>query len=298
MGLNRWLGCIETPATGRERELGAGTLQPAATPKRVLVIGGGPAGLKAATVAARRGHKVTLLEKEPIVGGQVVWAVRVANRAEFGDIIRNLRHEIDQLGVEVQTGVFATAESVLAAKPDAVIVATGSTAHRTAIPGGDGPGVADVVDILSGEVKPGKRVLVIDRLGFHEATGVAEFLAEQGCEVEVVTPTLYVGQDLGVTLDLENWYRTARRLGIRCTPNHSVLSIDNGVVMALHNYSGQMVHFPKADTVVLAVHRQAEDGLYRALKGQVPELYRIGDCVAPRRAHAAIIEGERVGRAV
>ncbi len=323
MGLNRWLGCIETPATGREQQLGIGSLTTVAEPKRVLVIGGGPAGLKAATVAARRGHQVTLLEKADRLGGQVVWAVRVASRAEFGDIVRNLLHEIEQLGVEVKTGVTATLDSVLAAKPDAVIVATGSVPNRYAIPGGEGPGVADVVDILSGKVTPGKRVLIIDRLGFHEATSVAEFLAEQGCEVEVVTPTLYVGQDLGVTLDLENWYRQARRLGIRCTPNHSVLSIDNGVVMALHNYSGQMVHFPKADTVVLAIHRQADDALYHALKadnarannllqqvrqvdedlyhslkGRVPTLYRVGDCVTPRRAHAAIIEGEQAGRAV
>ena len=323
MGLNRWMGCIETPAAGQEKHYGIGTLSTVAAPKRVLVIGGGPAGLKAAAVAARRGHRVTLLEKEARLGGQVVWAVRVAGRAEFGDIVRNLLHEIEQLDVEIRTGTTATLDSVLAAKPDAVIVATGSVPNRAAIPGSDSPSVADVVDILSGKVTPGRKVLIIDRLGFHEATSTAEFLAEQGCEVEVVTPTLYAGQDLGVTLDLENWYRQARRLGIRCTPDHSVLSIDNGVVMALHNYSGQMVHFPKVDTVVLAVHRQADDSLYQALKtdnarathmlsqvrevdeelyqnlkGRVPALYRIGDCIAPRRAHAAIIEGERAGRAV
>jgi 2,4-dienoyl-CoA reductase (NADPH2) len=298
MGLNRWLGCIETPGTGQEQRYGIGTLRPARPAKRVVVVGGGPAGLKAATVAARRGHKVTLLEKEERLGGQVVWAARVTNRAEFGDIVRNLLHEIGQLDVDVRTGVAATAKTVRDERPDAVIVATGSTPDRTAIPGSDGPEVAAVTDILSGAVKPGKRVLLIDRLGFHEATSTAEYLAEQGCEVEVVTPTLYVGQDLGVTLDLENWYRQARRLGITCTPNYSVLSIENGVVTALHNYSGQMVTFPKADTVVLAIHRKADDSLYDALDGSGFELHRAGDCVAPRRAHAAIIEGETAGRAV
>jgi 2,4-dienoyl-CoA reductase (NADPH2) len=298
MGLNRWLGCIETPATGREKEYGIGTLQRVATPKRVVVVGGGPAGLKAAVIAARRGHKVTLLEKEPQLGGQVVWAVRVTNRAEFGDIVRNLLHEIDQLDVEVRTGVIATAETVLAEMPDAVIIATGSIPDGATIPGAEGPGVADVTDILSGKVKPGKKVLVIDRLGFHEATSTAEYMAEQGCQVEVVTPALYVGQDLGVTLDLENWYRQARRLGIKCTPNHSVLSIQDGVVTALHNYSGQLVNFPPVDTIVLAIHRKADSSLYEALKGRVPDLHRIGDCVAARRAHAAIIEGEKAGRAV
>jgi 2,4-dienoyl-CoA reductase (NADPH2) len=298
MGLNRWLGCIETPATGREQEYGLGTLRPAETPKRVVVVGGGPAGLKGAVVAARRGHHVTLLEKEPRLGGQVVWATRVAARAEYGDIVRNLLHEITQLGIAVRTGTIATSETVLAEKPDAVVIATGSVPDRQGIPGADGPEVADVTDILSGEVRPGKRVLVVDRLGFHEATSVAEYLAEQGCEVEVVTPTLYVGQDLGITLDLENWYRQARRLDIKCTPNHSVLSIADGVVTALHNYSGQMVTFAKADTVVLAIHRRAEAQLYQALRGKVADLHRVGDCVAPRRAHAAIIEGEKAGRAI
>lgn len=298
MGLNRWLGCIEAPGTGQEQKYGIGTLRPANPAKRVMVVGGGPAGLKAATIAARRGHRVKLLEKEERLGGQVVWAARVTNRAEFGDIVRNLLHEIEQLDVEVQTGVTATPESIRAERPDAVIVATGSTPDRTTIPGSDGPEVAAVTDILSGAVTAGKRVLLIDRLGFHEATSTAEWLAEQGCAVEVVTPTLYVGQDLGVTLDLENWYRQARRLGITCTPNHSVLSIQDGVVTALHNYSGQMVTFPKADTVVLAIHRKANDGLYDALDGSGLELHRVGDCVAPRRAHAAILEGEMAGRAV
>ena len=298
MGLNRWLGCIETPATGREQALGSGTLSTVTVPKRVLVVGGGPAGLKAATIAARRGHKVTLLEQEERLGGQIVWAVRVTNRAEFGDIVRNLLHEIEQLDVDVQTNVTATADSVLAAKPDAVIVATGSSPDRTAIPGADDADVVDVTDILSGRVTPGERVLLIDRLGFHEATSTAEFMAEQGCRVEVVTQTLYVGQDLGVTLDLENWYRQARRLGITCTPNHSVLGIENRVVTALHNYTSQIVQFPAVDTIVLSVHRRPNCALYSALKGRVPELYRIGDSVAPRRAHAAIIEGEKAGRAI
>jgi 2,4-dienoyl-CoA reductase (NADPH2) len=264
----------------------------------VTVVGGGPAGLKAAVIAARRGHRVTLYERQPELGGQVNLAVKVTNRAEFGDLVRNLLHELHQLDVTVRTGVTADADMVLAGQPDAVVIATGSTPDRNAFPGADGPEVADVTDILAGRVTPGKRVMIIDRLGFHEATSVAEYLAEQGCRVEIVTPTLYVGQDLGVTLDLENWYRRARQLNIVCTPNVSVLNAANGLVTAVHNYSGQIITFDPVDTIVLAVQRRADAGLYFALKGRVPELHRIGDALAPRRAHAAIIEGERVGRAL
>ncbi|MFL5800830.1 MAG: mycofactocin system FadH/OYE family oxidoreductase 2 [Roseiflexaceae bacterium] len=298
MGLNRWMGCIETPGTGQEHTLGVGTLQPAPRRKRVLVIGGGPAGLKAATVAARRGHRVTLIEQDQRLGGQVNLAVRVTNRAEFGDIVRNLLHELSKIEVEVRTGVTATPELVLAESPDAVVVATGSTPNRWVFPGADGPQVADVSDVLSGAVVPGKRVLLVDQLGFHEASSVAELLAGRGCQVEIVTQTLYVGQDLGVTLDLEHWYRRARRLGIVCTPDMSVLGVADGVVNAVHNYTGQLRTFAGLDTIVLAVPRRTNAGLYFGLKNRVPELHRIGDALAPRRAHAAIIEGERVGRAV
>lgn len=298
MGLNRWMGCIETPATGREQTLGVGTLPPVQQPKRVVVVGGGPAGMKAAVIAARRGHHVTLFEQQAELGGQVNLAIKVTNRAEFGDLVRNLLHELHQLPITVRTNTLATAELVLAEQPDAVVIATGSVPDRAAFPGANGPDVADVSDILTGRVVPGRRVLLVDRLGFHEAASVAEYLAERGCQVEVVTPALYVGQDLGITLDLENWYRRARRLGIICTPNVSVLSAEGGVVTGIHNYSGQILTFERADTIVLAVQRRTESQLYFALKKRVRELHRIGDALAPRRAHAAIIEGERVGRAI
>ena len=221
-----------------------------------------------------------------------MWAVRVTNRAEFGDIVRNLLHEIEQLDVEVRTGVIATAETVLAERPDAVIIATGSIPDGATILGAEGSGVADVTDILSGQVKPGKRGAVIDRLDSMKPR-VLRSTWPNRAEVEVVTPALYVGQDLGVTLDLENWYRQARRLGIKCTPNHSVLSIQDGVVTALHNYSGQLVNFLKSTRLCWRsiAKPTAFTKRWRAGAGSASDR-RLRSA---SRAHAAIIEGEKAG---
>jgi len=298
MGLNRWMGCIETPGTGQEARLGVGTLPRTSEPRSVMVVGGGPGGLKAAVQAARRGHRVTLVERADDLGGQVNTAVRVTGRAEYGDLVRNLLHELGQVDVDVRLGVDVDADAVVRERPDAVVVATGSAPNRHAIAGADAaPNVVDVEDVLDGRATVGDRVLVVDQLGFHEATSCAELLAEAGRDVQVVTQTLYVGQDLGVTLDLEHWYRRARQLGIVCTPDHSALGIEDGALQAVHNYTGEPRAFD-ADTIVLAVPRVARSALFHALEGRVAERYLVGDALAPRRAHAAILEGERAARAI
>ena len=136
MGLNRWLGCIENPRTGREAlPLPA----PAVPGKRVVVVGGGPGGLQAASTAAQRGHQVTLYERQPRTGGQVAVAATVPSRAEFLDVVRNLLAECQRYGVEVRTGVEATAQMVRAQSPDAVVLATGARPPPPPCAGGRPP---------------------------------------------------------------------------------------------------------------------------------------------------------------
>src|SRR5450631_2050322 len=211
MGLNRWLGCIENPRTGRESV----SLPPPRRPgRRVIVVGGGPAGLQAAATAAQRGHRVTLQERKPRTGGQVAAAATVPSRAEFLDVVRNLAAECQRYGVEVTTGAEATAASLRAESPDAVVLATGA---RPARPwwAGDQTRVVDVRDVLQGRAAPDGDVVVVDDLGFHQGTSVAELLADRGASVEVMTPGMVVGQDLGVTLDMEGWLMRAHAKGIR-----------------------------------------------------------------------------------
>ncbi|MBA2287822.1 MAG: FAD-dependent oxidoreductase, partial [Ktedonobacteraceae bacterium] len=191
MGLNLSLGCIQTPATGNELLFPpiplAASRRSATRRPSVLVVGGGPGGMQAAKVAAQRGYRVRLYEKEPELGGQINLIVRVPGRVEFGDAARNLQRDIQEAGVEVCLGSEVTAELIERERPDAVIIATGSRPNLPPVPGADLPHVATVWQVLQGEknAQPGEYVLVYDQIGFHQATSVAELLAERGCLVEV-----------------------------------------------------------------------------------------------------------------
>jgi 2,4-dienoyl-CoA reductase (NADPH2) len=295
MGLNRWLGCIENPRTGRE----SATVPRPRRRRRVVVVGGGPGGLQAAVTAAERGHHVVLFERHDRLGGQAHVAAVVPSRAEFFDIARNLIVAARREGVELRTGVDATADLVRAEAPDVVVLATGARPARPWWAGVE-ERVVDVRDVLEARTHPEGRVVVVDELGFHQATSVAELLADRGCDVEVVTNAMVVGQDLGITLDLETWNVKAHALGIGQAVDLVPMGVsrpdDGGPPVAL-----QLQHHPtgtdqvrRCDWVVCAVHQEPEDDLWRALDGAPFDVHRIGDCLAPRRAHAAVIEGNRV----
>ena len=294
MGLNRWLGCIESPRTGRESV-------PLPAPRRrstVVVVGGGPGGLQTAVTAAERGHRVVLFERLDRLGGQVQTAASVPARAEFLDIARNLIVNARRAGVELRTGTEADLDRIRAESPDVVVVATGA---RPARPwwAGDHPRVVDVRDVLEGRAHPEGEVVLVDELGFHQATSTAELLADRGCRVEIVTNGMVVGQDLGITLDLETWNVKAHARGIvqsvDLVPMGAAVADDGeGVVLSLqHHPTGTDVR-RVCDWVVCSVHQVPEDDLWRAVRDAGLPVHRVGDCVAPRRAHAAVVEGHRV----
>lgn len=254
--------------------------------------------MQAALVAAQRGYHVRLYERKQELGGQINLLVRVPSRVEFGDASRNLQREIIESGVEVRTGVEVTAEMIEREEPDAVIIATGSRPSLPPVPGADLAHVATVWQVLQGEksAQPGEHVLVYDTIGFHQATSTAEFLADQGCNVEIVTGQFYVGGDLGITLDLELWYRRALAKGIRLTANHFLASVGPASATIINNYTGQARQIEPLALVVMATQQAANDELYFQLQGKVEELYRVGDCLAPRRVEHAILDGERAAR--
>ena len=296
MGLNRWLGCIENPRTGRE-SLGVGLPKPVAVGRRVLVVGAGPAGMQAAIAAARNGHHVTVCERDGLAGGQVRLAASVPNRAEFGDLVRNQVNECQRLGVEIELGVEVTLEEVRRRRPDTVVVATGSDPARPWWAPEDADWIVDVRHVLTGDASPTGTVVVIDELGFHQATSVAELLADRGCEVEVITPGMVVGQDLGLTLDLENWWIRASAKGIVQTTECTPMGVEGRTLQLQHHPTGTPVT-REPDWVVLAVPSNPADRLYHELTAAGYDVHRVGDAVAPRRAHAAVVDGERVGASI
>ena len=300
MGLNRWLGCIENPHTGREA---AGShLVPAPTRrKRILVAGAGPGGLQTAIAAAQQGHSVVVQEREDMPGGQIRLAAVVPNRAELGDLIRNQLAECRRLGVDLRYGKAVDLDLIASEDPDVVVVATGATAIRAWwLPdelGPDDPQVADVREVLAGRVEPTGRIVVYDDLGFHHATSVAELLADRGADVEIVTPAMVVGQDLGMTLDQEQWWTRADAKGIVQTTDTIVTTVSDGALQLMHHPTGSGDSRP-ADWIVLSMQAAPAAQLYfDCLDAGIP-VARVGDAVTPRRAHSAVIDGQRVGSAL
>jgi mycofactocin system FadH/OYE family oxidoreductase 2 len=296
--------CVQNPVVGKEKDWGIGTLKPAPKRKKVMVIGGGPAGLEAARVAAERGHAVTVYEKEKELGGQINLATKLPGRDEMEGIVRYRKIQLDKLGVKVVLGTEVTPNLVEQEAPDAVVVATGSTPIRTGfqgftcaeIPGFDQDYVVVAEDIIADRTKPGNRVLIVDEDLHMKALGLADLLSEQGKQVEIITRALYVGPEVDLVTLSAVYQRTCSK-GVKFTPLNFVKEIlPGGSVIAYSVMTQEERKIEGIDTLVLVTGNQPEEALYFALKGKVKELYRIGDCVAPRKADRAIYEGHQVGR--
>ena len=296
---NCWLRCTENPRAGREAEARPRTVATAVSRRRVVVAGAGPAGLQAAIAAASGGHEVIVFEQAAEPGGRVRLAATAPGRSELRDLVRNQVAQCRELGVEIRLSAEATPVTVLGERPDVVIVATGSRPRRprwACDPPVGSPRLADVIEVLDGSARPSGTVLVVDELGFNEATSVGELLAARGCAVEIVTPAMVVGGDLEVTGDLDGFNLRAAARHIAQSSDLVVMALEPGGVQLLHHPTGA-IEQRLVDWVVLAVAPASEDRLYRQLRDGAPglDLRRAGDCVAPRRAHAAVIEGDRAG---
>jgi 2,4-dienoyl-CoA reductase-like NADH-dependent reductase (Old Yellow Enzyme family)/thioredoxin reductase len=326
VGQEKAVRCIHNPSAGRELKINERLIARTEEPRRVVVVGGGPAGLKVAEIAAKRGHRVTLLESARQLGGQVLLAAAQPEHAVIGEVISSLETQIVEAGVDVRKGVTATPKVVAAFAPDTIVLANGSEPNlpkraddggvearrlgRQILPeieGLDLPFVASVDEVLSRAVKPSGKVVVIDENGHWEAAGTAEFLADAGCAVEVVASHGAIGAELeGGARAL--FQRRAAIKGIRLTPNIVVREIAQRRVRVSAVFSsgddvgwGKYVLIPgddhwidDVDSVVAAVGRRSREDLFLKFKS-APELSgarieRVGDCVAPRLLQSIILE--------
>lgn len=281
------ISCIQRPETGRELQYGQ--LTPTATPKRILVAGGGPAGMKAAAVAAARGHQVTLYEAGPQLGGQVLLAQLLPRRAEFGGASTNLQREMALAGVEVVRNTRVDRALVERERPDLVIAATGATPYWPAFERTGDLQVVDAWQVLRNEVKPGRSVLVIDWRCDWIGPGIAERLVREGHHVQLAVNGTHCGESLPLYVR-DQLAGELHRLGISITPYARLYGSDDNTVYLQHTASGEPMIFEGIDTLVLCLGHQPEDRLASELAGLV-EVRRVGDCLAPRTAEEAIHDG-------
>jgi 2,4-dienoyl-CoA reductase-like NADH-dependent reductase (Old Yellow Enzyme family) len=312
--------CLHNPATGREQTMPQVIAPTDGDLLEVVVVGGGPGGLEAARVCASRSHRVVLFEAAGELGGQLAIAARASWRRDLIGIVRWLADELQHLGVEVRYNTYAEASDVTALSPDVVIVATGGLPDTDVCEGADL--VASVRDVLTEQVPVGKNVLVFDDHGDHQALSCAQALAENGANVELVTPDRAVGEELGIS-NAAIYYAAFANLGIRTTLNTRLRAVRRSghrLSVTIKNDYGGSTETRTVDTVIVEHGVRPLESLYFALKpdsinhGEVDlnaladgrlvhvirnargsyRLYRVGDAVASRNVHAAMYDALRI----
>lgn len=286
------ISCLQHPETGRELDFG--TRPTAGRRKRVLVVGGGPAGMKAAAVAAERGHRVSLYEAAPRLGGQVLLAQRLPGREEFGGLATNLEREMALAGVEVATKAEVTAALVRHAAPDALVLATGARPFVPEIPGSEEAQVFTAWDLIDGRANPGGSVVIADWRCDWIGLGLSEMLAASGCRVRLCVN----GQMAGETLQLytrNHYLARLHRLGVEIRTHLRLYGVDAEAAYFQDTLTDEAVVLEDCDTLALALGHGARRELEAALSDFAGELYTIGDCLAPRSAEEAVFEGLEVG---
>ena len=289
------ISCIQHPETGRE--LRYGKMVPAAGSKRVIVAGGGPAGLKAAAVAAQRGHQVTLYERSDRLGGQALLAQLLPRRMEFGGIVTNLAHEAERAGVVITRHTLVDRALIERERPDVVIVATGAVPRRPDIPGEETAHVVTAWQILRDEVNVGSSVLVADWRCDWVGMGVAEKLARAGCKVRLAVNGYMPGQRIQAYVR-DQWAGVLHDLGVEVLPYADLYGVDGQTVYLSHVTGKEPIIVGGIDTLVASLGHNAVTTLEGELADFPGELHIIGDCLSPRTAEEAVLEGLRSGWAI
>jgi 2,4-dienoyl-CoA reductase-like NADH-dependent reductase (Old Yellow Enzyme family) len=302
-----WISCLINPSVGREFEWGGDRFERTAAPKKVLVVGGGPAGLEAARVAAERGHVVTLFEAASRLGGNFRLAGSQPRRAQIIDLLDWYERQLEKLRVDVRLNVYMEAEEVVAHGADHVILATGSMPTETGfqkaipsidiLPGIERGGVWPIEAVMARQARLGKRVLVLDEAGGWRGCGTAWKLAEDGHEVVILSPDAMIGKELVRTAADARLRKTLAKLGVTWKLEVSVVEWHGDGATIIDHTTGQR-SLIEGDCLVTATTNEAADWLGKELAALGVVAQSVGDCAAPRQAPYAFHDGRRAALAL
>jgi len=306
------ISCTVNPVVSREKEWGIGTLKEAATKKKILVIGGGVAGLEFARLASSRGHKVVIYEKSTVSGGLALTAAKLPGRENIRAIVQWLSDEVKKAGVDIKYGLEVTTDPEVVnfvldeEKPDAVVIATGSSPIRTGfqpytmneVKGWDESIVCTEQDILEGMVKPGEKAIIADTLSFVEAPGLAEYLSKRGTKVEIVTPLENVGLELDLYNHLEHVMPRVFSAGVKLSPYTWIRRVEGHRVTLYNIYYESDTRTEDVDNLVFITGRMQNASLRAAFNGRV-NTHVIGDArLGGARIGNAMYDANELGRKI
>lgn len=293
------LHCIQNPGAGREKEFGLGTIKAASNKKKIMIIGGGIAGMKAAEIAAIRGHKVKLFEKTDQLGGQILLAEKLPYRVEVAEVSRYLKLQLERFKADIVLNKEVKIKDIDIENPDIVIVATGSYPYIPPIKGADDT-MINIMDVRHALMNPetiGKRVVVLDKDGHWQGGGICEYALSLGSEVYAVTPSWQIGIDLQPS----NSHMLHMRLyenGVKIIATHEIHSVDKRAVVIENIFNHEKQTINDVDTLIYAGISKSENQLYNELKKVRSNVHAVGDCVAPRLIEQVIFESEQLCREI